>query len=165
MDFLQRLVCALDALHAPTVAELNEVLRRTECDKDHIQPYVTDPLPGMAYGRNVVYRSQDVEAIIVHLPAGARTSIHNHGDSIGCVRVIEGQMGNVMYRAEGFGLANEIGTVYVAAGSCCAAPHGQIHQMRNVGEDRMVSLHLYSPPLQGMRTFRPEKEAVLDFVI
>lgn len=165
MDFMHRLVSELEQLQAPTVAELLAALRNADCGPEDISHYVVDPIPSMAYGRNVLYRSDDVEAIVIHLPAGARTSIHNHGDSIGCAQLIEGTLSNVLYRSKGFGMASEAGTLDVLTGSCFAAPHGQIHQMRNEGDDRVVTLHLYAPPLHGMRTYRPEEEIVLDYVI
>jgi cysteine dioxygenase len=165
MNFMQRLAAELDRLQAPAASELLAALRHADCHPKEIGLYALDPIPGMSYGRNVVYRSNDVEAIVIHLPAGARTSIHNHGDSIGCAQVVEGRLSNVVYRAKGFGMACETGKIDVRTGSFFAAPHGQIHQLRNDGEERAVSLHLYAPPLRGMRTYRPEEKVSLDFVI
>jgi cysteine dioxygenase len=119
----------------------------------------------MGYGRNVIYRSSDVEAIVIHLPAGGRTSIHNHGESIGCAQVVEGRLTNVVYRSKGFGMVRETGKIDVRTGFFFAAPYGQIHRLSNDAGERAVSLHLYSPPLRGMRTYRPEEEVSLDFVI
>lgn len=165
MDILQKLACSLDRLQAPTIAEMREALREVNCGQEDIRELTVDPVPGMEYGRNVLYRTSEVEAILVHLPSGARTAIHDHGDSVGCAYVVDGEISNVIYRSNGFGMASESAALKTRAGGYITAPHGQIHQMRNEDASRAVTLHLYAPPLQGMRKYRPESEAVLDFVI
>ncbi|KIL41564.1 hypothetical protein SD70_06815 [Gordoniibacillus kamchatkensis] len=165
MQWLNRLQKELDALRAPTAAELFAALQAAPCTKEDLAAFVTEPEAGRAYGRNVLYRSNHVEAIVVHLPPGAATSVHDHGDSVGCAKVVEGELCNAIYRKSDYGMAAETGAVTVAAGKHVFAPHGQIHQMRSSGNGRTVSLHLYAPPIAGMKIYVPEELAVLDYVI
>ncbi len=120
-----------------------------------VRPHVTEP-DGHAYGRNVVYADERMEAIVIHLPAGAATAVHDHGASIGCAVVVEGGMANEMYRLETDGKVRLDAASDVAAGERMLSPAGVIHRMRNDGAGRMVSLHVYAPPLRGMTRYELE---------
>ncbi|MNI08553.1 Cysteine dioxygenase [compost metagenome] len=118
-----------------------------------------------SYGRNVIFRNDHLEVVVIHLPTNSSTAIHDHGaDSIGCMYVVEGQITNIEYKAdsEGFPQQNDISVIY--SGECCIFPYGQIHQLTNPHNNRVISLHVYSPPLSSVRTYTPYIE-VLDFVI
>lgn len=165
MKWIQRLETELEKLQAPTVAELRSALSAAGCTKEDIAPYVTEPADGRAYGRNVLYRSEHVEAVAIHLPPGTATAVHDHGDSIGCAAILEGSLRNDIYRKTDYGMAVDAGAVTVMSGRHLVAPHGQVHRMRNDNSERMVSLHLYAPPLAGVRCYMPEDDALLDYVI
>ncbi|TLS51116.1 cysteine dioxygenase [Paenibacillus antri] len=117
-----------------------------------VRPYVTEP-DGHAYGRNVVYADERMEAIVIHLPAGARTAIHDHGVSIGCAVVVEGRMTNEVYRLDPGGRLRLAEADAHRAGERMPSPAGVIHRMRNDGDARLVSLHVYAPPLRGMTRY------------
>jgi cysteine dioxygenase len=161
-DCLTHILCGLKT---PSVAELRRALQQLDCSEDDLRPYVTEPAAGRSYGRNVLFRTADVEAIVVHIPPGAATAIHDHGESVGCALVVEGRLHNALYRSVGYGMACEEGSIIAQTGSFIIAPKGQIHQMRNLDGERFVSLHLYAPPLTRMRQYVPAEEAVLDYVI
>jgi cysteine dioxygenase len=165
MEWKQRLEIVLSELKMPSVADLRRALQQLDCTEADLRPFVTEPAAGRSYGRNVLYRTPDVEAIVVHIPSGAATTIHDHGESVGCALVVEGRLHNAMYRSAGYGMASEQGSIVAEAGDFIVALKGQIHQMRNEGGERFVSLHLYAPPLTGMRQYVPADEAVLDYVI
>jgi len=120
-----------------------------------VRPHVTEP-DGHAYGRNVVYADERMEAIVIHLPAGAATAVHDHGASIGCAVVAEGCMTNEIYRlgADGKVVLDEAHAV--RGGERMPSPAGVIHRMRNDGASRLVSLHVYAPPLGGMTRYSLE---------
>lgn len=164
MLFMKRLGDTLSVLKRPDMRELKEALSEFGCSSDQIKPFVPEPelLP---YGRSVLFRSQDVEAIIVHLPAGCSTYIHDHGNSACCARLVEGVMLNTVFTANESGEAAYAAQYRVKEGQTVVAPVGHIHQMSNPGKSRTVSLHLYSPPLSGTKTYNRAEEYVLDYVI
>ncbi|PYI55817.1 cysteine dioxygenase [Paenibacillus flagellatus] len=164
MTFLQRVEMALSALHKPTLRELRETLSALLCTPEAIAPYVTEP-DGLPYGRNVLFRTEEAEAIVVHLPGHTETYIHDHGASFGCAQVVEGVLVNSIYRAVGENEAAFAAETRLSAGQFVLAPPGQVHRMSNPTEGRTVSLHVYAPPLSGARTYSPTDEYVLDYVI
>ncbi|HZG76556.1 MAG TPA: cysteine dioxygenase family protein [Paenibacillus sp.] len=119
------------------------------------RPHATEP-DGHAYGRNVVYADERMEAIVIHLPAGAATAVHDHGASIGCAIVVEGCMTNEVYRLGADGRVRLEEAEAIRAGEPMPSPAGVIHRMRNDGDARLVSLHVYAPPLRGMTRYALE---------
>lgn len=115
-------------------------------------PHIAEP-DGAPYGRKVVFANDRLEAIVIHLPPGAATAVHDHGVSVGCAIVAEGRMTNEEYR---FG---EDGALRLEAarkherGQLAPSPAGIIHRMRNDEAQRLVSLHVYAPPLRGMNRY------------
>lgn len=164
MLLIKRLSDMLSALKRPDVRELKVILSALDCTPELIAPYVSEP-EGLPYGRNVLFRSDEVEAIVVHLPARSETYIHDHGCSAGCSLVVEGIMLNTIYKADERGEAVYAAQFRVKEGQTLPAPKGQIHQMSNPGARRTVSLHLYSPPLSGAKTYTRAEQYVLDYVI
>ncbi|HZG56864.1 cysteine dioxygenase family protein [Paenibacillus sp.] len=139
-------------------ASIEEALRGIPELRELASPLATDPEAGHAYGRNVVYADERIEAIVVHLPPGAATAVHDHGRSVGCAIVLEGRMTNETYRVEASGKARRIETATHEAGQWMRSPAGVVHRMRNDGAERLVSLHVYAPPLRGMRRYDAETE-------
>lgn len=115
-------------------------------------PYVEQP-GKYPYGRSVVYADDRFEAIVIHVPPGAATAVHDHGASVGCAIVAEGQLTNVLYRLRGDGRVKRTWEEAIAPGECMPSPAGVIHRMRNDGETRAVSLHVYAPPLGAMNRY------------
>lgn len=165
MKFLQRVEKALAGMTRPNVRELREALSSLSCTKEELAPYVTEP-EQLPYGRHVICRTDEAEAIVIHIPARTETRIHDHGRSVGCAHVMEGTLLNTIYRKEGQGEAvYAVSEMIIREGQHMDAPCGQIHQMTNPTTRRTVSLHLYSPPLSGTRTYVAAEEYVLDYVI
>lgn len=97
MDFVSCLHRLLQNLHRPDIWRLRQTVEQLDCTREWIAQLVTQPQPPMSYGRNVVLRSDRFEAIVIHLPPGTETPIHDHGSSIGCVRVVAGTLENRVF--------------------------------------------------------------------
>lgn len=163
MKLLESIEQAFQHIDHTTLHELRGKIVSLGLTAELAAPWIEEPrlLP---YGRKVVYQTEDVEVIVVHLPAGTETFIHDHGASIGCAYVLEGQLTNRVYRLSREGYAYEAGASVVEPGQFLYAPQGQIHQMCNTGPRRMVSFHVYAPKLSGSKSFYTY-EQVLDYVI
>jgi cysteine dioxygenase len=118
----------------------------------------------LPYGRKSLFHSDAMDVVLVHLPTGTQTWIHDHGRSVGCAVVIEGQLGNRIYALDAYGFPQLRKESKINTLECLLAPKRQIHQMVNNGPERTVSLHIYAPALKDTRTYRTYEDA-LDFVI
>jgi len=123
---------------------LNIAIRRT----DYLQ-YVVGA-PG-SYFRNSVARSEFAELLVLTWLPGQQSPIHGHAASNCGVRVLEGYLTEALYRAveAGRGDAYKVGESVWQPGLVVFSNHGTIHKITNEDrEERLVTLHLYSPPLE-----------------
>jgi cysteine dioxygenase len=162
MEFIEQIQKQFGKLKPLTLNEISETLEQVSFIPQHlIEPYITDP-DQFAYGRNILYRNDNIEVILINIPPNKETAIHDHGNSIGCAMVLEGEMVNSIYRAtENY--AEKTSSYTVGKRDCIYSTAGLIHKMSNSHNERMVSIHVYSPPLQGMTSFNEREERVISF--
>lgn len=163
MKLLEAIGQAFQHVKSPSPHELRALMQQLDMNTEEVSSYVEEP-SCLPYGRTVLFRSDEVEVILIHLPAGRETYIHDHGASEGCALVLEGQLTNRHYRLGIGGYAYENGSSIVKANQFMYAPTGQIHQMCNEGKERVVSLHAYTPVMKDTKIYATY-EQVLDYVI
>ncbi|MBM7691558.1 cysteine dioxygenase [Peribacillus deserti] len=153
MQLLNRIHQQLGNLTKPTLEEVGDALKQIS-NQSHpdLELYIMEP-DKLAYGRNVIYRNDCLEVIVINLPPHKETAIHDHGGSIGCAVVLEGTLLNSIYRINNSQI-EPAHSFFVKKGECLYSTLGLIHKMSNSDKDRMISLHVYSPPLQNMSTFK-----------
>lgn len=156
MDFVDMISQQVGLLPNPSRSELMDVLNQFPDLSSLIQPYVTEPKE-YPYGRNIIYKSNDIEIIVINLPANSHTYIHDHGKSECCGRVIQGEIVNVEYEAVELDQVRISNEHLVQAGEVFSTPLGVIHQMQNRRAERVISLHAYSPPIMGLKVY-PQPE-------
>jgi cysteine dioxygenase len=125
--------------------------------------YCSDPSQ-LPYGRNTLLRNKNYEVVVINLPGNRATAIHDHGDSIGCAFVVQGELVNISYTLDANGYPLQTHASLVKAGEMMESTIGQIHEMKNPKKETMISIHVYSPPLQNIKAYVPYSE-VLDYVI
>lgn len=108
-----------------------------------------------AYARNLLYKDDLFEAVLLCWQDEQRTSIHNHGRSYGVVRVLEGTMREEIFRRVA---GDRVAVAQVLAHGPqdhAASPVGLIHRLGNAGGmgTRLLSLHFYAGPLDEMDVF------------
>jgi cysteine dioxygenase len=108
------------------------------------------------YQRNRVYLAPYYEALVLCWRSGQLTPIHDHGQSVCGVFVVEGVATEMTFVA-GSGL-RVIGsrTQRHPAGSFILSRGSDIHRIANLedaGTD-LITLHIYSPPLTDFRYYR-----------
>lgn len=164
MSLHQQLNSIFGCMRSPSLFELKQGLEQVELNSIYSNEEIPTPEKGRDYGRKSIFNNGEVECVLVHIPAYKKTTIHNHGSSIGCARVLEGEMSNVIYTLDEYGYPIKKGEERIDSQRRMHVTDGLIHEMKNERKDRVVSLHVYSPPLSEVRAYLPYQE-VLDFVI
>jgi len=98
------------------------------------------PLHRRFFLRDVVtaLENQDLSVHRGRIEVGGEILPHPHTDRTETFYILSGEalctLGNAQYQ--------------VRAGSCCVAPAGMIHGLRNTGEEPVELLALFTPPLK-----------------
>ncbi|WP_127587625.1 cysteine dioxygenase [Paenibacillus koleovorans] len=141
------------SLQHPTCEQLKTKLAELRVFAPHLLQDLPEP-EELAYGRRVLYRNEHVEAILVHLPPGGETLLHDHGQSICTAIVLEGRLLNECYEPQADASFTLFASQPIEADGYLVSVPDDFHRMSNPFHDRAVSLHLYAPPLSGVRSYR-----------
>jgi len=152
---LADLIDALSSQTAnPSLDQIYDWLERAEISGEELQPYVG--FKEGNYFRHRVCRNEFVEMLVLCWRPGHRTPIHDHN---GCHGVVKVQAG-VMWETT-FCFDPEKGLCYESAqeraqGEITGADVPDIHQLGNpdVSEQDLITLHIYSPPLGVLKTYK-----------
>ena len=140
---------------SPSLAQLYNWLENTRISADELRPYLG--FKEGTYWRHAVCRNESVEMLVLCWRPGQRTVIHDHNGSQGAVLVQQGVMWETTFTYdEARGLAYNSACGY-EAGQITGADVPDIHQLGNpdVSERDLVTIHIYSPPLGVLHTYKP----------
>ncbi|MFO1429802.1 MAG: cysteine dioxygenase family protein [Candidatus Competibacteraceae bacterium] len=117
------------------------------------------------YQRHRLYEGRAFRALILCWRSGQRSPIHNHKGSNCFVKVIEGTATEIEFSRSDCGLLFPREMKQVRAGESTVCQDNEMHQVGNLqpaGQD-LVTLHVYSPPLQRMDLFSLEESVFADY--
>lgn len=139
----------------PSLAQLYDWLEHTQISEEDLRPYLG--FKDGTYWRHRVCRNQSMEMLVLCWRPGQRTVIHDHNGSQGAVLVQQGAMWETTFTYD-----DEKGLTYNSAcgyqaGQITGADVPDIHQLGNpdVSERNLVTIHIYSPPLGVLHTYKP----------
>jgi cysteine dioxygenase len=174
------LVEGLRALESETItkARISEFLTASPVQAESLSPYIM--WRDSAYTRNLIYRDDLFEVMVICWVAGQKTPIHTHNGQLGWMAVVQGEILTHHYRYVRCGTPEN---QHVIGMDCLAGGHGvelerldtvkcsndgqiltvdklqTIHQIENADRARAgcVSLHVYSKPIDSCVAFDLEK--------
>jgi len=95
------------------------------------------------YARHLVFKSANVEILVVCWRPGQGSPVHHHDTSDGLMIIMEGEITNTSYFQDG----RKVTTVW-RPGDVGHTPVGVSHEVMNTSNNDVVSLHVYAPPLK-----------------
>ncbi len=142
------------------LSQLREAIDRGGFCPRHLEELM-QPDPRHPYGRRVLIQSEVLESMLATWTPGDHCAPHDHGGSLGCVRVLRGVADHRIYRVEDGELLT-VRTERVEAGSSVVAGPDLIHSMGDGGgEESLVTLHLYTDPIDHMVVYDLERRRTL----
>lgn len=132
---------------------LREQLQPLELARSDVAGYVS--FNDTHYQRNLLHDGRACRALILCWRDGQHSPIHNHAGSNCFVKVIAGTATELQFAYDDRGLLIPSKIQTVGAGESCVCRDSAIHQLGNcqAGGQDLVTLHVYSPPLQRMELF------------
>jgi cysteine dioxygenase len=139
---------------APTQLELDALLRRLEMEPEELRPHLG--FKPHTYTRHRVFRNDLCEMLVLCWLPGHRTAIHDHNGSYGAIRICEGAMAEEIFALNEAGEVVFVETHKRAAGEVTGTDVPDIHRIGSVegSEQRMVTIHIYAPPLRVINTYQ-----------
>lgn len=144
----------LDSLQGPAVlSELTGRLAQLDISADELKDSIH--FADQGYTHNSVRRGRHYHAWVLCWKNGQRSPIHDHKGSACGVRVLRGTMTQTLFEFAGNGHVKAIGSADFEPGSVVASYDMDLHQVSNLqpGTADLVTLHVYSPPLERMGTY------------
>jgi cysteine dioxygenase len=104
------------------------------------------------YARNTVLLNEYVELVVICWEVGQQSSIHDHGDSLCLYLVTGGTMREEVFEAADGGEPQKVLERDWHRGEITVAEGSTIHRLTNPGKGGLVTVHIYSPPLDDRVT-------------
>ena len=115
------------------VSELNNI-SITDYDK-----YIN--FDSKKYKKNLIKRNDNMEIILICWEKNQETLFHKHPKNGCLMKIIKGSLEETIKKSDK--IINNIYTI-----NNCSYIHDNIgiHKVKNIGDDKSISLHIYSPP-------------------
>lgn len=161
---LENLVNYLDGLtgRAP-LATLRDMLGSSPVTYADIEPFVR--FRDECYQRVGLCSGEFYEMLVVCWKSGQMSPIHDHANSTCCFRVMKGVCTETVFGFDAGGQVVEKERRDLPEGHLAVSHDRDTHQVSNLQShgQGLVTLHIYSPPLQAMRKYSITGERVGDF--
>jgi cysteine dioxygenase len=144
----------LDSLEArPELACLIDELARFEIELDDLAEHLH--FAENSYKRNLVRAAPKYHAWLLCWKNGQRSPIHNHSGSACVVRVLRGTLTETLFELAPNGHVKATFSRDFCEGCLMGSEDTDIHQVSNLqaGNADLVTLHIYTPPLNQMCTY------------
>jgi cysteine dioxygenase len=167
---LAGLIAYLEGLEGrASLAELTAEIKELEIDLDDLSDHVR--FSSKSYARNLVQGGDWYHLLVLCWRNGQRSPIHDHAGSSCGVRVLRGTMTETRFAFTANGHVKALGSADYPVGTVIGSQDSDLHQVSNLqdGDEDLVTLHVYSPPLFRMGTYsitdttRGEELMLLEF--
>jgi cysteine dioxygenase len=130
------------------LADLRRFVSNLKPDPSEITPYIN--FTNDRYARNLVYKCEDFECLVLCWRPGQRSPIHDHANSICTVYTLEGVLSADNYRKTASGHIRVDYSEDFKPGSVLSIQTTEIHQVSNLSDVAdLMSLHFYLGPLEN----------------
>ncbi len=143
--------------------ELEPRLRALDISLDNVCEFAK--FSSDCYRRNLIHEGPAYQALILCWANGQCSPIHDHRGSSCGVLIIHGTATETVFKRGANGMIIPTGTREIPQGSVCGSYDADIHEMSNLqpGGAKLVTLHIYSPPLLVMGTYSLTETTVGEF--
>jgi len=151
---LMSLIRLLDA-EAPGLSELRmrELLKEVFITNQEVEQHGC--FRDDRYSRNSIFRNEKFEILLICWKSGQRSLIHDHGRSLGGVKIVRGLLTETLFALAPNRMIKAVSSTDYQISDIQIEEPSTIHQVANLqpGANHAISLHVYTPPLQQMNIY------------
>jgi cysteine dioxygenase len=146
------LIATIDELKhtakAMTLPELRRLISNLKPERSEIEPYIQ--FTPERYARNLIYKCENFECLVLCWRPGQRSPIHDHANSICTVYTVDGVLSADNYRKTANGHIRADYSEDFKPSGVLSIQTTEIHQVSNLQENAdLISLHFYLGPLEN----------------
>jgi cysteine dioxygenase len=142
---IEELKCTAKDLRLP---DLRRVISNLKPEPSEIKRYIQ--FNDDRYSRNLVYKTEDFECLVLCWKPGQRSPIHDHANSICAVYTMNGLLSADNYRKTSNGYIRADYSEDFKPGDVLTIQTTEIHQVSNLQDSsELISLHFYVGPLEN----------------
>jgi cysteine dioxygenase len=134
------------------LVELEQWLSDLELQEGELEQYYC--FSAGHYTRNPIAVGPAYQALILCWLPGQESVIHDHVGSSCAVRILHGACTEVVFNWQPDGSLAESHSCTLPEGRICGTQDADIHMIANYTPDKLITLHIYSPPLEVMNTYK-----------
>jgi len=128
--------------------DLRRFISKLQPDREEIERYIH--FTEERYARNLVYKGDAFECLVLCWKSGQRSPIHDHANSICAVYTLDGILSADNYRKMANGHVRADYSEDFKPGSVLTIQTTEIHQVSNLQDTAdLISLHFYLGPLEN----------------
>ena len=135
----------------PGLDALGEKLQSLEVDVDSLRESIQSAPDD--YCRNILFRNENFELVVIIWRPGQDTPIHDHVGSDCAFLILDGESTETIYDLNSEGLAFPISSRIYSPGEVCAADEPDIHRVSNDADSELINMHVYTPPLHAFNIY------------
>ena len=144
------------------LADLRRVISSLKPDHGEIEPYIQ--FNDERYARNLVYKTDDFECLVLCWKPGQRSPIHDHANSICAVYTLKGLLSADNYKKTANGYIRADYSEDFKAGDILTIQTTEIHQVSNLQDSsELISLHFYLGPLENSYLYSVTDRACIPY--
>ncbi len=155
LDFIQKIERVFRTFSHINREDAENILLQLSPTFQDVEKLLTTP-QDLEYGRNVIFKNELFEVLLIFLPHFSKTLVHDHGFSSGWIYVVDGSVLNLLYAKEKDGVKYERNEYY-QEGELFSVEGDTTHAMYNPSLSATVTLHIYSPPLGTGQVYKPHE--------
>ena len=135
----------------PGLDALGEKLQSLDVDVDSLRESIQSAPDD--YCRNILFRNENFELVVIIWRPGQDTPIHDHVGSDCAFLILDGESTETIYDLNSEGLAFPICSRIYRPGEVCAADEPDIHRVSNDADSELINMHVYTPPLHAFNIY------------
>lgn len=157
MQFIESIEDLITALDQSDQSERSGIMKRLKINQDEIENYTTWCKEG--YTRNCLARSEEYEVILLCWDKNSETPIHGHDGQDCWVYQVQGDVEEIRYEENDSGALEESHRMELSEGGLSYMNDEMgYHLIKNISNQRAMTLHVYAAPIDACEVFDTEKE-------
>lgn len=159
---LQTIDDLITALNDEERTTFGHIIRSLEIEPEDVLKYAS--WQEDTYTRNCIIDNGDFQLILLCWEPGQKTPVHDHGGQECWVKVIQGELEEVLYnKDEGSDELFEVRSAVSEVGHVTyMKDYMGFHSLENTSDQRSLTLHLYANPIRSCNVFDEDEKTFVN---